>query len=160
MIRRQRHKTAPLSTLRNSSVPLLASAPVPAAAALTAARAAGSTYNSSSSDTETRPEEHNCFCTLPLDGERCEVQTRCHHRFHADCLERWVRSRPHGQRTCPMCRHNIVRIADLSTNTQIDTRNWSTNSMSSSSPSDSQIVSPRHDEELAPRDRRYYYAVN
>ncbi|KAJ1255293.1 hypothetical protein BS78_K267000 [Paspalum vaginatum] len=48
-------------------------------------------------------EEGTC-CSVCLselaDGEAVRVLTQCRHRFHAACIDKWLRDR----RTCPVCR--------------------------------------------------------
>ncbi|XP_066332445.1 RING-H2 finger protein ATL56-like [Miscanthus floridulus] len=47
-------------------------------------------------------------CAVCLDvfrsGDRCRVLPRCGHRFHADCLDSWLRK----SRRCPVCRTEAV----------------------------------------------------
>ena len=52
--------------------------------------------------------EPNC-CPICLQGAKSgheranfEVQTLCRHRFHLDCMRRWLTSHPHN--SCPYCR--------------------------------------------------------
>ena len=47
-------------------------------------------------------------CSVCLDvfrsGDRCRVLPRCGHRFHAECLDSWLRK----SRRCPVCRTEAV----------------------------------------------------
>ncbi|KAL1561947.1 RING-H2 finger protein ATL80-like [Salvia divinorum] len=47
-------------------------------------------------------------CAICLDeyaaGERRATMTECSHRFHAVCIEKWIKINT----TCPLCRHNLV----------------------------------------------------
>ncbi|XP_047943220.1 E3 ubiquitin-protein ligase Os06g0535400-like [Salvia hispanica] len=47
-------------------------------------------------------------CTICLEGyvawERRATINTCGHRFHAHCIEAWLRE----NNTCPLCRHHLV----------------------------------------------------
>jgi hypothetical protein len=38
-----------------------------------------------------------------ITEEDPHVEFRCHHRFHTECIEQWLRT----SQTCPMCRDNV-----------------------------------------------------
>lgn len=50
------------------------------------------------------------ICLEVVENNRNKKTLRCNHHFHADCINRWLRSRPH----CPICR----RPSNTRTNAQ------------------------------------------
>ncbi|KAL7590090.1 hypothetical protein Lser_V15G37030 [Lactuca serriola] len=51
-------------------------------------------------------EQVECVVCLSMIGEDEEIrELRCGHLFHEACLDRWIRFR---NRTCPLCRDNLV----------------------------------------------------
>ena len=53
-------------------------------------------------------EPEKCsICLEVCDPSECQyLRLACGHEFHEDCLEPWV----HNEKTCPMCREEIVFI--------------------------------------------------
>ncbi|KAK9700005.1 hypothetical protein RND81_08G210500 [Saponaria officinalis] len=45
-----------------------------------------------------------CICLGVFDdGDKVKVLDECQHRFHSDCVDRWLLSQP----TCPLCRVSL-----------------------------------------------------
>ena len=55
--------------------------------------------------TEIEKEQECCICMLQFDGSQKIVELKCSskHKFHTDCLEKWIESKP----SCPICRRGI-----------------------------------------------------
>ncbi|KAK9683461.1 hypothetical protein RND81_10G142700 [Saponaria officinalis] len=52
-----------------------------------------------------REDEMECCICLGVfeEGDKVKVLTECFHRFHSDCVDRWLGSQP----SCPLCRVNL-----------------------------------------------------
>ncbi|XP_074278449.1 RING-H2 finger protein ATL66-like [Silene latifolia] len=52
-----------------------------------------------------REDEMECCICLGVfdDGDKVKVLNECNHRFHSDCVDRWLI----GQATCPLCRLSL-----------------------------------------------------
>jgi hypothetical protein len=56
----------------------------------------------------TSEREGDCpICYDGYSGNNLRVINNCNHAFHSECIERWFV----GNRTCPMCRANVVEYA-------------------------------------------------
>ncbi|KAE8688615.1 Muscle M-line assembly protein unc-89, putative isoform 1 [Hibiscus syriacus] len=55
--------------------------------------------------------EDECVICLSevYKGEKLRSLPICHHRFHVECIDAWVRVRP----TCPLCRINVAPHRNL-----------------------------------------------
>ncbi|KAL9230208.1 hypothetical protein vseg_005591 [Gypsophila vaccaria] len=52
-------------------------------------------------DRDSDDEVECCICLGVFeDGDKVKVLHECQHRFHSDCVDRWLS----GQATCPLCR--------------------------------------------------------
>uniref|UniRef100_I1NMI5 RING-type domain-containing protein n=1 Tax=Oryza glaberrima TaxID=4538 RepID=I1NMI5_ORYGL len=91
-----------------------ASAPPPAAAAVSVRTrddvlASLPVFVVRSSGGEKAEAEAECaVCIAELrDGDECRALPRCGHRFHASCVDGWLRLHT----TCPLCRASVVALA-------------------------------------------------
>lgn len=46
-----------------------------------------------------------CSCCLANNDPIHTINLKCGHRFHHNCLDKWIKSKPDA--TCPMCRSEI-----------------------------------------------------
>ncbi|CAK9143866.1 unnamed protein product [Ilex paraguariensis] len=53
-------------------------------------------------------QESECSICLGMfqEGERVKVMPLCHHGFHSECVDKWLRTRS----SCPLCRASIHRL--------------------------------------------------
>uniref|UniRef100_A0ACD5U3H0 Uncharacterized protein n=1 Tax=Avena sativa TaxID=4498 RepID=A0ACD5U3H0_AVESA len=64
-----------------------------------------SVYDSSSDDTTTGGKAECAVCIVEFrDGDLARLLPRCGHRFHAACVDAWLRLHS----TCPLCRADVV----------------------------------------------------
>lgn len=65
--------------------------------------------------------EDTCpICYEPLKDQR-QLQTRCSHAFHTDCLLEWVAAGSGGRQRCPTCRGSFIGtsgIGEISSSTR------------------------------------------
>ena len=47
-----------------------------------------------------------CLCMEHLGGDDVLRVLPCRHFFHRDCIDRWFATKPHQQRTCPLCKRD------------------------------------------------------
>ncbi|KAK9742336.1 hypothetical protein RND81_03G165000 [Saponaria officinalis] len=59
-----------------------------------------------------RDDDVECCICLGVfeEGDKVKVLNECQHRFHSDCVDRWLG----GQATCPLCRVSIGPLPLLS----------------------------------------------
>uniref|UniRef100_A0A1I8AAE4 RING-type domain-containing protein n=1 Tax=Steinernema glaseri TaxID=37863 RepID=A0A1I8AAE4_9BILA len=48
-----------------------------------------------------------CLDWLVTDTERAVVITNCHHIFHKECVQNWVRTQRRNKGSCPTCRRSM-----------------------------------------------------
>ena len=55
--------------------------------------------------TDSEKDLECCICMNQFDGQKI-IELKCSgkHKFHSDCLEKWVESKP----SCPICRGTII----------------------------------------------------
>lgn len=71
----------------------------------------------SMSVTEMETERTEWVCAVCLEDESVESETvrmPCRHRFHYECLRRWLR---HGKAACPMCMCDVTNLLGRSQHT-------------------------------------------